>query len=111
MPYDKTPVEIRSRDYWFKIVEFLQQNWALIDDTPDGCVVFFIGDNSGIFDRLAFLSVEEAKRLFAEMALLYFRRTKRHRVSLLFRNRRFMNGRTQTGRFFRPRGSGVKGPI
>jgi len=25
------PVEIRSRDYWFKIVEFLQQNWALID--------------------------------------------------------------------------------
>ena len=61
MPYDKTPVEIRSRDYWFKIVEFLQQNWALIDDTPDGCVVFFIGDNSGIFDRLAFLSVEEAE--------------------------------------------------
>jgi hypothetical protein len=24
-------VEIRSRDYWFKIVEFLQQNWVLID--------------------------------------------------------------------------------
>ena len=24
-------VEIKSRDYWFKIVEFLQQNWALID--------------------------------------------------------------------------------
>jgi len=25
------PVEIRSRDYWFKVVEFLQQSWALID--------------------------------------------------------------------------------
>ena len=25
------PVEIRSRDYWFKVVEFLQQNWVLID--------------------------------------------------------------------------------
>ena len=24
-------VDIRSRDYWFKIVEFLQQNWVLID--------------------------------------------------------------------------------
>ena len=31
MSEDKT-VEIRSRDYWFKIVEFLQQNWALIDE-------------------------------------------------------------------------------
>ena len=24
-------VDIRSRDYWFKIVEFLEQNWVLID--------------------------------------------------------------------------------
>ena len=27
-------IEIQSCDYWFKIVEFLQQNWALIDQTP-----------------------------------------------------------------------------
>ena len=61
MPFNKTLVEISSRDYWFKIVEFLQQNWALIDETPDGCVVFFFGDTSGVFDRLTFLSVEEAE--------------------------------------------------
>ena len=24
-------VSIASRDYWFKIVEFLQENWALVD--------------------------------------------------------------------------------
>jgi hypothetical protein len=47
-----TEVEIRSRDYWFKIVEFLQKNWALIDeDVVDGCTVFLFGDTSGVFDR------------------------------------------------------------
>lgn len=59
-------VEIRSRNYWFKIVEFLQQNWALIDeDVGGGCTVFFFGDTSGVFDRLRFPSVTEA-----EVALL-----------------------------------------
>ena len=61
MSFERTIVEIKSRDYWFKIVEFLQQNWALIDETSDGCVVFFFGDTSGVFDRLTFLSVEEAE--------------------------------------------------
>lgn len=55
------PVEIQSRDYWFKIVDFLQQNWALIDKTTEGCTVFFFGDTSGVFDRLIFTSIEEAK--------------------------------------------------
>ena len=61
MPYKKTFVRIKSRDYWFKIVDYLQQNWALIDETTDGCVVFFFGDTSGVFDRLTFISVEEAE--------------------------------------------------
>lgn len=56
-------VEIRSRDYWFKIVDFLQQNWALIDQDLDAseCTVFFFGDTSGVFDRLRFSSVEDAE--------------------------------------------------
>src|SRR5512135_784593 len=58
-----TPVEISSRDYWFKIVDMLQQNWALIDDNSDGrCTVFFLGDTSGVFDRLLFPSRAEAER-------------------------------------------------
>jgi len=67
MPFDGNTVEIRSRDYWFKIVDFLQQNWALIDETPDSCVVFFFGDDSGVtddsgvFDKLAFSSTAEAE--------------------------------------------------
>jgi hypothetical protein len=56
-------VEIRSRDYWFKIVEFLQQNWALIDEDlhGDGCAAFFFGDTTGVFDRLPFPSATEAE--------------------------------------------------
>ena len=29
-------VEILSRDYWFKVVEMLQQNWALIEPSQSG---------------------------------------------------------------------------
>ena len=66
MHADQT-VEIRSRDYWFKIVEFLQQNWVLIHEDlhGDGCTAFFFGDTAGGFDRLRFPSVTEA-----EIALL-----------------------------------------
>lgn len=45
-------VEIVSRDYWVKIVEMLQQNWALIDESAKSrCTVFFLHDLSGVFDR------------------------------------------------------------
>jgi hypothetical protein len=54
-------VQIRSRDYWFKIVEFLQRNWALIDDQDSGpAKVWFFGDDSGVFDELDFNSEIEA---------------------------------------------------
>jgi hypothetical protein len=64
MRFNETIVQIQSRDYWFKIVEFLQQNWALIDETTDvkGCTVFFFGDTSGVFDQLFFSSVAEAQQ-------------------------------------------------
>ncbi len=63
MPNKNISIEISSRDYWFKVVEFLQQNWALIDSNSDGtCTVFFIGDSSGVFDRLSFSSDTEAKK-------------------------------------------------
>jgi hypothetical protein len=55
-------VPITSRDYWFKIVEFLQQNWALVDANDTGAVVWFFGDTSGVFDEMKFLSVAEAEQ-------------------------------------------------
>ncbi len=56
MSEENAAVDITSRDYWFKIVEFLQQNWALIDRIDDGVVVWFFGDTSGVFDDMSFPS-------------------------------------------------------
>jgi hypothetical protein len=55
-------VSIESREYWFKIVEFLQQNWALVDPHERGAIAWFIGDTSGVFDQIVFSSTEEAFR-------------------------------------------------
>lgn len=54
-------VEIQSRTYWFKVVEMLQQNWAIIDPSPsDACEVFFISDTAGVFDEMEFSSEDKA---------------------------------------------------
>lgn len=57
----KETVSIKSNDFWVKVVEMLQQNWALIEKNPEGGVcVYFIGDTSGVFDELSFQSTDEA---------------------------------------------------
>ena len=55
-------MSIRSRDYWVKVVEMLQQNWALIDTNADGSAhVFFVSDARDVFDEMDFASAEEAE--------------------------------------------------
>ena len=56
-----TELPIKSRDYWFKIVDFLQQNWALIDPASIGCRVWFFSDTSGVFDQLDFPDIAIAE--------------------------------------------------
>jgi hypothetical protein len=54
-------VQIKSEDYWVKLVEMLQQNWALIEPTlSDGVIVYFIDDLGGVFDEIDFSSEKEA---------------------------------------------------
>jgi hypothetical protein len=56
------PVAIKSRDFWVKVVEMLQQNWALIDPEASGSArVFFVTDASGVFDEMEFPSVSAAE--------------------------------------------------
>jgi len=64
-------VEIQSRDYWFKVVEMLQQNWAVIEPTARGVTVYFVNDASGVFDELRFDSSASAE---IELQLNGFRR-------------------------------------
>jgi len=53
-------VELESRDYWFKVVDMLQQNWALIEALESGAIVHFVSDTSGVFDQIAFDSIPAA---------------------------------------------------
>ena len=45
---------------WYKIVGFLQQNWAVIEKTSHGATVLFVHDAGGIFERLSFSDETEA---------------------------------------------------
>jgi hypothetical protein len=60
-------IKINSDNYWFKIVEFLQSNWALIDRHNNKYVVYFILQHnhydppSKVFDTLTFKTREEAE--------------------------------------------------
>jgi len=60
------PVLIHSADFWVKIVEMLQRNWAVIESgsTPDVCV-YFISDTSGVFDEIVFPSTSAARQALA----------------------------------------------
>jgi hypothetical protein len=61
---DSEEVNISSRDFWFKIVDFLQQNWALIDKgaESESCTIYFIHDGSGVFDKIEHATIEEAEK-------------------------------------------------
>ena len=57
---EKLP-NITSTDYWFKVIEFLVHNWAVIEENDVGCHVYFFDDAAGIFDKLDFSSRFEAE--------------------------------------------------
>jgi len=57
----KNHINIASTTYWFKVVEFLQTNWALLEESPDGITTaWFIDDTGGAFDHIQFPSLERA---------------------------------------------------
>jgi hypothetical protein len=61
MNEDETKIEISNEDFWYKVVEFLQQNWAVIEPEDNGFKVFFFDDAGGIFDVIKLDSLEDAK--------------------------------------------------
>lgn len=57
-------ISLHSETYWVKIVDFLQQNWALIEENAanDTVTIYFIQDASMIFDKIDFENIEEAEK-------------------------------------------------
>ena len=57
------PIQIKGQDFWVKVVEMLQQNWALIEpEAAESVRVYFINDTGGVFDELVFPSSDAAIR-------------------------------------------------
>jgi|ETNmetMinimDraft_26_1059896.scaffolds.fasta_scaffold393262_1 hypothetical protein len=47
----------KTEDYWFKVVDMLQQNWALIELEENGtATIYFFHDLSKIIDKMEFRS-------------------------------------------------------
>ena len=47
---------------WFKIVDFLQQNWCIVHESEEGAVLTFAQDGGYIIDRLTYPTMELAER-------------------------------------------------
>ena len=45
-------MSIQSRDFWVKVVDMLQQNWALIEPEGSKVTIYFFHDLGGVFDEL-----------------------------------------------------------
>ena len=54
-------VPIQSRDSWVKVVDMLQQNWALIKPEGSKVTIYFLHDLGGVFDELTYSSLREAQ--------------------------------------------------
>jgi hypothetical protein len=102
------PLTFHTAEFWVKVVEMLQQNWALIeDDERGGTRVYFINDTGGVFDEMGFSSVSAAvealgkngfRRFAANPELQSFLRP----PSSPFRRSTHPNGPIySSGRFFR----------
>lgn len=55
-------IPIPNTHYWYKVVDFLQQNWAVIEHGPDKTTVFFFHDGAGVFDSMDFPDEAIARR-------------------------------------------------
>lgn len=59
-------IEINSDDYWMKVVDFLQENWALIEKKNDKYVVYFLASDyktlTKVFDQITFETLEDAQK-------------------------------------------------
>lgn len=103
---DKT-IEIQSRDFWVKIVEMLQQNWALIDESDAGVRVCFMGDTGGVFDHLDIDNQTDALAALGRNGFQRFADNPEHQKLLpmpeaQFHERPHPNGRIySSGRYWR----------
>ena len=50
-----------ASDPWFKVVDCLQQNWAVIIERANDALVVFYGDGCGVFDEISYIDTRNAE--------------------------------------------------
>ena len=66
-----------AQNPWFKIVEFLQQNWAVVIEREGDVLVVFYGDTCGVFDEMPFATRDEAEQALRRNGFSKFLEDKR----------------------------------
>ncbi len=69
--YTDIPKEL-AKAPWFKIVEFLQQNWAVTVERENDVLVVFYGDTCGVFDEIIFDSIDMAEQALQQNGFAKF---------------------------------------
>jgi len=94
-------------DPWFKIVECLQQNWAVVIDRPEDVLVVFYGDTCGVFDEMLFVSRDQAEQALKRNGFSKYSEDKKAQQFILlpegsFTEQPHPNGRIySSGRFWK----------
>ncbi len=81
MNEDEAEIEISNEVYWYKTVEFLQQNWAVMEPEGNSFKVLFFDDAGAIFDSIELDSLEDAESALKRNGLKITMRIRRHRIS------------------------------
>ena len=89
-----------SGAFWVKIVEFLQQNWAVIESEEDGANVYFVTDLSEIFDEMAFGDQFEAATALTRNGFELFGDDPEHRRFLRIPEPPYVWGEHPNGRIY-----------
>ena len=50
-----------ASDPWFKVVDMLQHNWAVVVEQDDSVLAVFYGDTCGVFDQIEFSDMKSAE--------------------------------------------------
>lgn len=92
--YTDIPEEI-AENPWFKIVEFLQRNRAVVIKLEDDVLVVFYGDTCGVFDEMPFPTRDEDEHALRRNGFSKFLRIRERRNSSVCQEGSSPSDRTQ----------------
>ncbi len=89
-----------AQDPWFKVVDFLQQNWAVIIHRESNVLVVFYDDCCGVFDEMAFPTYDQAVQSLLRNGFSKFMKDQSAQEFIGLPRGEFMESRHPNGRIY-----------